>query len=73
MSIDALIQQNWWLFIILIAWSIGWKGWALWRAAQLKQKAWFVVFLIVNTAGILEIFYLFYFSKQKIASSKTAY
>lgn len=49
---------------MLAAWSLVWKGWALWIAAHKEQKVWFVVFLIVNTVGILEIFYIFYFSKQ---------
>jgi len=53
-------------FIIIISiWSAIWKGFALWRAAINKQKAWFIVMFIVNTAGILEILYLFVFSKQK--------
>ncbi len=64
MDTNAFINQNWWLLILGIAWSIGWKGWALWIAAKKDQKVWFVVFLIVNTIGILEIFYIFYFSKQ---------
>lgn len=64
MDTNAFINQNWWLLILGIVWSIGWKGWALWIAAKKDQKVWFVVFLIVNTIGILEIFYIFYFSKQ---------
>ncbi len=34
------------------------KGFALWRAAQLKQLVWFIAILIFNTAGILPIVYL---------------
>lgn len=49
----------------LAIWSLIWKGLALWRAGRNYQKAWFVVMLIVNTAGILEILYLFVFSKMK--------
>lgn len=64
MDTNAFINQNWWLLILGLIWSIGWKGWALWIAAKKDQKVWFVVFLIVNTIGILEIFYIFYFSKQ---------
>ncbi len=64
MTIDQLLSQYWFFWLILLAWSLVWKGWALWRAAKLDQKVWFVVFLIVNTLGILEIFYIFYFSKQ---------
>ena len=44
---------------LLIAWSLVWKGLALWRAAKRGEKIWFIVFLVVNTLGILEIIYLF--------------
>jgi len=55
-----------WLFFILYLWSLLWKGLALWRAAQLKQRNWFVGILILNTVGILEIVYLFFFAKKKL-------
>lgn len=64
MDANLLITQNIWWILLLAIWSIGWKGWALWRAAKKNQKVWFIVFMIVNTAGILEIFYIYYFSKQ---------
>lgn len=47
-----------WL-IVLIVWSLFWKGLALWRAGRRGQPWWFVVMLIINTVGILEIIYLF--------------
>ncbi|CAB4898426.1 MAG: hypothetical protein F2808_04135 [Actinobacteria bacterium] len=52
-----------WLIVILGVWSAIWKGLALYRAGSRHSKAWFIVLFLVNTAGILEIFYLFYFSK----------
>jgi uncharacterized protein YpmS len=39
---------------------------ALWKAAQLKHKRWFIILLVVNTIGILEILYLFVFSKKRV-------
>jgi len=51
--------------IILAIWSLIWKGFALWRASRNYQKIWFVVLLGVNTVGILEILYLFYFNKKR--------
>lgn len=47
------------LFIAAIIWTLIWKGFALWRAAELRQKWWFIAFLVLNTLGILEIIYLF--------------
>lgn len=52
------------LFILLLAWSLAWKGAALWRAARFGHKKWFITLLIVNTFGILEILYLFVFSRK---------
>ena len=51
------------LIALLILWSFVWKGLALWRAARLGHTGWFVALLIINTAGILEILYLYVFSK----------
>jgi len=51
--------------LVVILWSIFWKGWALWVASKENSKLWFFVLLIVNTFGILEIIYIFVFSKNK--------
>ena len=53
------------LILVLVAWSLAWKGVALWKSARNDQTAWFVVMLIVNTLGILEIIYIFAFSKKQ--------
>ena len=53
------------IFIILI-WSFFWKGLALWHSARRGQPWWFVIMLFVNTAGILEIIYLFGIAKLKV-------
>ena len=51
------------LLSILLLWSFFWKGLALWHAARRKEGWWFVILLAVNTAGILEIIYLFAVAK----------
>jgi len=38
---------------------------SLWRAARNDQKWWFGAILVINTIGVLELTYLFYFSKPK--------
>ena len=55
-----------WL-VALILWSIVWKGLALWRAAKRGDKVWFLVFLVLNTLGILEIIYLFAVTGAKLS------
>ncbi len=47
------------VIVVLVIWTIIWKGLALWRAAEKRSKPWFIVMLILNTVGILEIIYLF--------------
>ena len=55
-----------WLVIILaVAWSMVWKGIALWRAGRNGHLVWFIVLLVVNTLGILPIIYIFAFSRKK--------
>jgi hypothetical protein len=56
----------------LLVWSIPWKAVALWRAARNGSLAWFVIMLVINTAAILEIIYIFGFSKKKVAQTKAS-
>jgi len=53
-----------WLLVVLVLWSLAWKGWALWRAAKNNQKNWFVALLLVNSAGLLDIAYLIFWQKN---------
>jgi hypothetical protein len=48
----------------VVIWSLVWKGLALWKAARAGSKPWFIVLLIVNTVGILEILYIYVFSRK---------
>lgn len=52
-------------FILILAWTLYWKGTALWRAARLGHKEWFIALLIINTMGLLEIAYLYYFTNSE--------
>ena len=51
------------MMIVILIWTLAWKGLALWRAAQKKDSIWFIALLIINTLGILEILYIYVFSK----------
>ena len=59
------LYDNLWLILSAGLWSLVWTGWALWIAARKKQKVWFIALLILNTLGILEILYIFIFSKKR--------
>ncbi len=52
------------LAIILVLWTLAWKGVALWHAARGHQKGWFITLLVLNTLGGLEIIYYFFFRKK---------
>lgn len=59
------------LLALLIIWSVIWKGIALWKAARNFDMAWYIIMLVVNTAGILEIIYIFGFSKKHSGTAGT--
>ncbi len=61
---EEILKNIFLLFYFL--WSLFWKGIALWRAAHFKQRNWFIVMMIVNTVGILELTYLFRFAKKRL-------
>lgn len=56
--------------VLLMIWSLVWKGIALWKSGRNNQLVWFIVLLIVNTVGILEIVYLLWFQKKGAARKK---
>lgn len=62
---EQFLIQNLWIIYVLLVWTLPWKGIALWKSARNKQIAWFVVLLLLNTLGLLEILYIFIFSKKK--------
>ena len=61
---EEYLMQNQYLILLITIWTLPWKGYALWIAAKKKQKIWFIVLLTLNTLAILEILYIFIFSKQ---------
>ncbi|MDO8443071.1 MAG: DUF5652 family protein [bacterium] len=58
------IAQNPYLLTAVLAWTLTWKGIALWTAAKADSKKWFVALLAINTMGLLDILYIYYFSKK---------
>jgi hypothetical protein len=61
-----------WVLGLLFIWTLVWKGMALWKAARLSSKWWFIILLVVNTFGILEIIYIFLVArKYKVETEKS--
>ena len=53
------------ILVLVSIWALVWKGWGLWKSGRNKKIVWFIAILISQTYGILEIPYIFLFSKIK--------
>lgn len=53
------------VLVLFVLWSLFWKGFSLWHSGRRAQPWWFVILLIVNTVGILDIIYIFAVAKVK--------
>ncbi len=62
---QLIIDSHAWLIVIVVLWTLPWKGVALWKSARQSQKWWFIALLVINTVGLLEILYIFVFSKKE--------
>ncbi len=51
--------------LVAVLWQAPWKAVALWKAARNRHIIWFIMIFIFNTMAILEIVYIFAFSKKK--------
>jgi hypothetical protein len=56
--------------LVFLIWSLFWKGFALWTAAGKKHLIWFVLILVINSLGLLEIAYIVYLNKWDIDNGK---
>jgi len=61
---EMFIEENIVTLSLIIIFVTILKGLALWKAAQLSQKGWFLAILVLNTLGILETIYLLFVSKK---------
>lgn len=62
--IEQFLIENQWILWLIILWTLPWKGVALWKAAKNGHKRWFIAILVFNTLAVLEIIYIFFFSKK---------
>ena len=51
--------------LVVLILSVVLKGYSLWTAARRGEKWWFIIIMIVNTMGILELIYLIWIAKVK--------
>jgi hypothetical protein len=63
-NLDTLLEDPRYLVPIVI-WSVIWKGISLWKCGRNNQIRWFVVLLVVNTVGLLEIIYIVWFQRDR--------
>ncbi|MEI6731341.1 MAG: DUF5652 family protein [archaeon] len=74
--LNAYLSLPEWALALILVWTLVWKGIALWKSSKKNSLAWFVVLLVVNTLGILEILYIFLFSniksKKPVRSSRSS-
>jgi len=68
---EQYLMENQWVVWLILLWVIPWKGVALWKAARNSHKKWFIALLVINTLAVLEIIYIFLFSKPKQPSEKS--
>lgn len=61
----SFLAENQWIILFVIIWTLPWKVLALWKSARRGQKIWFLIFIFLNTLAILEILYLFVFTREK--------
>ncbi len=62
-QLSGLTNDQLALLVLVEVWDLIWKSFALWRAARNKDVFWFVLLILINSAGLLPAFYLFYISK----------
>lgn len=53
--------------LVLLIWTVIWKGIALWKCGRNNQIRWFIAIIILNTVGLLPIAYILWFQKKRKA------
>ena len=54
------------VIIIAALFELIMKAFALWKAARANHRDWFIVLLLINTAGILPLIYMKFINNNKI-------
>lgn len=61
-----LTSYSWFypIILIIVIWDIIWKLVAMWYASRNNHLAWYIVLAIINSVGVLPIFYIFIICKS---------
>ncbi|EKE25059.1 MAG: hypothetical protein ACD_5C00309G0001 [uncultured bacterium] len=60
---EKILLEHPWIILIILIWTLPWKAAALWKAARRGHLGWFFTIILFNTLAILDILYIFFFSK----------
>ncbi len=62
---EKILFEHIWILLLIFLWTLPWKAAALWKSARRAQLGWFLTIIVLNTLGILEIIYIFFFSDKE--------
>lgn len=71
-ELTLFLLGNPWVILLISLWTLPWKAVALWRAVKNNHRKWFVALIVLNTMAVLEILYIFVFSKRKKSEETNA-
>lgn len=46
------------VLLVISVIDVMFRGWAMWRAARMEKKSWFISLLVINSMAILPIIFL---------------
>lgn len=70
---EMILQNNLFLFVLIMLWVLPWKIYSLWTAAKRGDKKWFIVLILVNSLAILDIIYIFVVAKKQWSDIKAVF
>jgi hypothetical protein len=61
------------IILLLVLWTLPWKGVALWKAARNSHQKWFISLLVINTLAHLNEFADYYTRLDKLEKEAEVY
>jgi hypothetical protein len=72
MQIEQFLADNHWLIALSLI-TLPIKAFALWKAAKLSHKIWFIVLFATSTFGIVDILYILLVARRyKVETRESA-